>query len=53
MAVFDAEDTPPLEPSEGLNVLSISMGDVIDIVIQNNPANAFNGDYRFAFTPSH
>lgn len=44
--MFLAENPMPEYPSEGLHILQPQLGDVVDIVIQAAPANAFHGDYR-------
>ncbi|KAK9792751.1 hypothetical protein WJX73_006180 [Symbiochloris irregularis] len=44
--VFEAFSPMPLDPVTGLHVLQTDLGEVIEIVIQNGPGNAFNGDYR-------
>ena len=44
--VFDAFAPMPKDPTSGLHIAQTRLGEVIDIVIQNNKANAFNGDYR-------
>lgn len=36
----------PIYPVAGTHVVTLNKGDVVDIVVQNNAANAFNGDYR-------
>lgn len=36
----------PQYPVAGTHVVKISKGDVVELVVQNNNANAFNGDYR-------
>ena len=46
--VFDPQEPMPSNPSKGLNVLRLELGDVVDVVLQNNAANAFNGDYRYS-----
>ena len=33
-------------PTVGIQLVKLTTNDVVDIVIQNNAANAFNGDYR-------
>ena len=35
----------PTYPSIGLQIIRIEEGEVIDVIVQNNPANSFNGDY--------
>ena len=37
----------PDQPTTGLNILSVDLGEVVEIVLQNSPASAFNGDYRY------
>ena len=46
VVVFDAFSPMPAKPSRGLNIARVDLGDVVDIVVQNAPANAFGGDYR-------
>ena len=38
----------PTYPAAGLQVVTLEHGDVIDVILQNNPENAFNGDYTLA-----
>ena len=45
--VFELGKGPvPSYPSLGLQIIRIEQGEVIDVVVQNNPGNSFNGDYR-------
>ena len=44
--VFLGGVNTPDTPSTGLHILQLQLGEVVELVIQNNPANAFNGDYR-------
>ena len=46
MVVFDAFTPMPEDPTSGLHIAQTRLGEVIDIVVQNNKASAFNGDYR-------
>lgn len=46
--VWDAFSPLPEYPVKAQHVLQVQRGEVIDIVLQNNKANAFNGDYRCA-----
>ena len=36
----------PVKPVAGTHLVPLSMGDIVEVIIQNNPANSFNGDYR-------
>ena len=45
--VFELGKGPvPTYPSLGLQIVRIEEGEVIDVVVQNNPGNSFSGDYR-------
>ena len=46
LKVFMADAPMPENPSVGLHALQLQMGDVVDIILQNTPSAAFNGDYR-------
>ena len=51
LKVFMANEPQPEFPSTGLHALEVSRGEVIDIIVQNTPGSAFNGDYRCSPTP--
>lgn len=36
----------PTQPVAGVQLIRLLKGDVVDVVLQNSPANALNGDYR-------
>lgn len=39
-------DPPPIYPTAGTHILPLKRGEVLELVLQNLPANANNGDYR-------
>lgn len=44
VVLLDSSGTVLELPSAGQHVISISLGEVIDVVVVNKPANSYNGD---------
>lgn len=44
VVLTDASGTILELPTAGQHVISIGLGEVIDIVVENKPANSYNGD---------
>ena len=51
VVLLDNDGTVLDVPMAGQHVISISLGEVIDIVIVNKPANSYNGDLTQAPLP--
>jgi len=43
---FDGKQPAPIIPAAGMHVVTIEWGEVVDVVMVNQPASASNGDYR-------
>ncbi|KAG2501799.1 hypothetical protein HYH03_000299 [Edaphochlamys debaryana] len=43
---YEGTTPAPLYPSVGLHIVELSGGKVIDVIVNNGPANGYNGDYR-------
>ncbi|GIL81975.1 hypothetical protein Vretimale_1452 [Volvox reticuliferus] len=49
---YDGISPAPLYPSVGLHLVENAGGEVVDVVVNNFPANSFNGDYRPVVGPT-
>ncbi len=41
---LDDGSTPPVYPSTGQHIINLDIGDVVDVIMINEPGDSFNGD---------
>ncbi|PSC72452.1 DNA-directed RNA polymerase III subunit RPC5 [Micractinium conductrix] len=46
LTTADGSNPPPIYPVAGTHLVPLKRGQVVELVLQNLPANSFNGDYR-------
>ncbi|DBA96798.1 TPA: hypothetical protein ACH3X3_012965 [Trebouxia sp. C0006] len=52
LTVFlDDGSTPPVYPSTGQHIINLDIGDVVDVIMTNEPGDSFNGDLTAAGMP--
>ena len=45
LTVFlDDGSSPPVFPSTGQHIINLDIGDVVDVIMVNEPGDSFNGD---------
>ncbi len=50
---LDDGSGPPQYPSTGQHIISLDIGDVVDVIVINDPANSFNGDLTYVLMQRH
>ena len=50
---LDDGSNPPVYPSTGQHIIQLDIGEVVDIVLINQPANSYNGDLTWVLMPAN